>query len=65
MTSAPKPTVAEIRSFAHRYGLEKLSPEHIERMAELAVYVADLSRTLPRPREKHVSPYFRVERDDV
>ena len=53
----PQPTLDEVRSFAKRYGLEKLAPEHIERMTELASYVADLGRNLPRPRDKHTAPY--------
>ena len=51
-----KPTVADIKAFALRYGLEKLAPEHLERMAELAVYVGDLGRNLPRPAHKADAP---------
>jgi len=56
MTQAPNPSVDDIAVFARRYGLDKLTPEHLARMAELAVYVADLGRTLPRPANKHDRP---------
>jgi len=59
MVSGIKPSRDEIRRFAERYGLGKLAPEHLDRMAELAVYVADLGRTLPRPHDKAVAPYER------
>jgi hypothetical protein len=59
MASSDKPSADEIRRFAKRHGLDMLSSEHLDRMAELAVYVADLGRTLPRPPEKAVAPYER------
>lgn len=61
MPDVAKPSMAEMSAWARRYGLEKLTPEHIERMAELAVYVADLGRTLPRvPRkEDQPAPIFK------
>ena len=52
----PKPTDAEIEAFAHRHGLGNLAPEHIARMAELAVYVGELGRTLARPSRKEDAP---------
>ncbi len=51
-----KPSHAEIEAFAHRHGLANLTPEHIARMAELAVYVGDLGRTLARPSCKEDVP---------
>jgi hypothetical protein len=42
----------EISSFAQRYGLSRLTPEHLQRMRELATYVTDLGRTLPRVEAK-------------
>lgn len=56
MITAAKPTIEEIEAFARRYGLEKLSPEHLARMVELAVYVGDLGRELPRPLRKEAPP---------
>ncbi len=52
----PKPSLEEIDAFARRHGLVNLAPEHIARMAELAVYVGDLGRTLPRPMHKEDAP---------
>jgi len=54
--SQKKPSLVEIEAFAHRYGLTKLAPEHIARMAELAVYVGDLGCMLPRPALKEHAP---------
>ncbi len=54
--SQNKPSLAEIEAYAHRHGLDNLAPEHIARMAELAVYVGDLGRTLPRPSRKEDTP---------
>lgn len=56
MTPPPKPTLEEIAAYARRHGLDKLSPAHIARMAELAVYVGELGRTLPRPAAKDDKP---------
>lgn len=56
MTTTPKPTLDEIQAFARRHGLEKLTPEQLARMAELAVYVGDLGRNLPRPSRKDDAP---------
>lgn len=52
----PQPSLDEMRAFARRYGLEKLAPEHLARMAELAVYVGELGRTLSRPVRKDDAP---------
>ena len=54
MTS--KPTLDEIQAFARRYGLAKLTAEHLARMTELAAYVGDLGRELPRPPRKDDGP---------
>ena len=52
----PKPSLAEIEEFARLHGLVNLAAEHIARMAELAVYVGELGRTLPRPSRKEDAP---------
>lgn len=54
--SENRPSDTEIKAFADRHGLDKLAPEHLARMAELAVYVGDLGRTLPRPPRKEDAP---------
>ncbi len=51
-----KPSIDEIRAFARRHGLERLGEDHLARMAELAHYVGDLGRTLPRPARKEDAP---------
>lgn len=56
MSETPTPTLAEIEAFARRHSLEKLSPGQLARMAELAVYVGDLGRMLPRPARKEDAP---------
>ncbi len=56
MTTQPKPAIEEIAAFARRHGLDNLTPEHVARMAELAIYVGDLGRTLPRPPAKDDKP---------
>ena len=56
MTAPTPPAIHEITAFAHRYGLDKLTPEHLARMAELAVSVGELGRTLPRPAAKENLP---------
>lgn len=61
MTAAPKPTFDEMQAFAHRHGLMKLTPEHLARMAELASYVGDLGRELPRPSRKEDAPASSLE----
>jgi len=55
-TGTEKPTNEEIAAFARRHGLGRLAPEHVARMAELAVYVGDLGRELPRPPRKEDAP---------
>ena len=52
MTTRDKPTIEDMQAFAHRYGLTKLSTKDLERMAELAAYVTELGRQLPRPPNK-------------
>jgi hypothetical protein len=56
MSEQPAYTLEEIDAFAKRYGLTRLKPEHIARMRELASYVSDLGRTLPRVTSKHDAP---------
>ena len=56
MSEQPAYTLEEIEAFAKRYGLTRLKPEHIARMRELASYVSDLGRTLPRVTSKHDGP---------
>jgi hypothetical protein len=56
MSEQPAYTLEEIEAFAKRYGLTRLKPEHIARMRELASYVSDLGRTLPRVTSKHDAP---------
>jgi hypothetical protein len=56
MSEQPAYTLEEIEAFAKRYGLVRLKPEHIARMRELASYVSDLGRTLPRVTSKHDAP---------
>ncbi|MGE0766462.1 MAG: hypothetical protein AB7L90_08360 [Hyphomicrobiaceae bacterium] len=54
--SASDYTHEEIAAFARRYGLQRLSDEHLARMRELAAYVSDLGRELPRPQHKDDPP---------
>jgi hypothetical protein len=56
MSDATKPGTEAMAAWAKSYGLHKLKPEHIARMAELAVYVADLGRSLPRVPHKEDAP---------
>lgn len=62
----PKPTLDEITAFARRHGLDRLPPEHLARMTELAFYVSELGRGLPRPAEKQdaPAPTFEFARPD-
>lgn len=46
----------DMQAFARRHGLCKLEPAHLARMAELASYVSELGRTLPRPTHKEDGP---------
>jgi len=55
----PKPTpysADEIEAFAARYGLTKLTKEHLVRMQELAPTAAVLGGQLPRPSRKSDAP---------
>lgn len=63
MTTPMPPSRDEMTAFARRYGLDKLTPEHIARMAELAVHVGALGRTLRRPpaKENFPAPTFEIE----
>ena len=56
MTEQPAYTIEEIEAFAKRYGLTRLTPKHLARMRELAPYVSDLGRSLPRVSSKHDAP---------
>ena len=56
MTDSQAPTQAEIDAFVARHGLARLTPQHRARMRELAVYVAELSGSLPRVTDKAVQP---------
>ena len=56
MNERPEYTLEEIEAFAKRYGLTRLKAEHIARMRELASYVSDLGRTLPRVGSKYDAP---------
>lgn len=62
MTCPTPPSIQEITAFAHRYGLDNLNPAQLARMAELAVYVGELGRTLPRPpaKDNFPAPTFDV-----
>ena len=55
-TQSSAPTLEDVTAFARRHGLERLAPEHLARMTELAAYVADLGRALPRPLRKEDAP---------
>ena len=56
MTNPPDYSLEEIEAFAKRYGLVRLAPEHLARMRELAQYVSNLGRDLPRVANKHDAP---------
>jgi hypothetical protein len=56
MTDQPAHTLEEIEAFTKRYGLTRPRPEHVARLRELASYVSDLGRTLPRVASKHDAP---------
>ena len=61
MTDSLKSSLAEIEQFARRYGLARLTKEHLERMQELAPIVAELGRDLPRPPQKSDAPAARFQ----
>jgi len=52
MADDPVYDADEIAAFAKRYGLTRLTSEHLARMRELSSYVSDLGRTLPRVQNK-------------
>ena len=52
MADEPAYSADEITAFAKRYGLTRLTSQHLARMQELASYVSDLGRTLPRVQNK-------------
>lgn len=56
MVAIQRLTGQDIEKWARSFGLERLKPEHIARMAELSVYVTDLCRNLPRPARKEDAP---------
>lgn len=56
MAEQPAYSFEEIEAFAKRHGLTRLTPEHLARMRELASYVSDLGRTLPRVASKCDAP---------
>jgi hypothetical protein len=62
----PKPTLEDITAFARRHGLDRLPPEHLARMTELALNVSELGRGLPRPamKEDPPAPTFEFSRPD-
>lgn len=58
MSDSPRLSEEDMAKWAQSFGLTKLKPEHIARMTELSVYVADLCRNLPRaPRKEDVPVY--------
>ncbi|MFT5510357.1 MAG: hypothetical protein ACI89J_003451 [Hyphomicrobiaceae bacterium] len=56
MTKPQPHSTAEIEAFAERYGLTKLTKEHLARMQELAPIAAELGGQLPRPSRKSDAP---------
>ena len=52
---APFPAT-EIEAFATRYGLTKLTKDHLARMRELAPIASRLGGDLPRPNNKSDAP---------
>jgi hypothetical protein len=59
MTDGNKPEMSAAEAFARMHGLERLSPAHIARMAELAPRIAQLGSGIPRPQEKSTAPAER------
>ena len=49
-------SAADIEAFAEKYGLTKLTHDHLARMQELAPVAAELGGKLPRPRRKSDLP---------
>ena len=56
MTKPTPCSAAEIEAFAARYGLTKLTKDHLARMQELAPMAAGLGGQLPRPIRKTDAP---------
>ena len=56
MADTTKPTRDEMTMWAKRHGLDRLSPEHIDRLAELSVYVSELGPKLRRVPQKQDAP---------
>lgn len=46
----------DIEAFAKNYGLTKLTPDHLNRMRELAPIAVEVGGKLPRPRHKSDVP---------
>lgn len=61
MTDSKKTEPFDIKPFARIHGLERLSPQHLARMAELAPRIAQLGRTIPRPPDKLDAPAQRCK----
>lgn len=55
--SEDRPSDAEIAAFARRHGLERLSPDDLERLRDLAPGIARLGRAVPRLDAKEVTPW--------
>lgn len=56
MTQSTPFSDPEIEAFAKRYGLVKLTKNHLARMKELAPIASDLGRDLPRLNRKSDAP---------
>lgn len=59
MSDAKHDAPFDIEAFAHRHGMERLSPDHLARMAELAPKIAQLGSGLARPFAKSTAPAER------
>jgi hypothetical protein len=49
----------DMEMFIRLHGLERLPPEQVSRMAELAPRIAELGASLPRPLQKSTAPAER------
>ena len=56
MTKPQPHSAAEIEAFTERFGLTKLTKEHLARMQELAQIAAELGGQLPQPSRKSDAP---------
>ncbi|MDH3581819.1 MAG: hypothetical protein OEM91_14485 [Hyphomicrobiales bacterium] len=56
MTQSTSFSDAETEAFAKRYGLVKLTKDHLARMKELAPIASDLGRDLPHLNHKSDAP---------